>query len=39
MLPQEEIVENKELDIAKEFDEIFDEIFGPVEETDTAKKS
>lgn len=39
MLPQEEIVEDKEIDIAKELEAKFDEIFGPIDETDTAKKS
>ena len=38
MLPQEEVVEDKEIDIAKELEAKFDEIFGPIDETDTAKK-
>ena len=36
MLPQEEVVEDKEIDIAKELEAKFDEIFGPIDETNTA---
>ena len=39
MLPQDEIVEDKEIDIAKELEAKFDEIFGPIEENETSNKS
>ncbi len=39
MLPQDEILEDKEIDIAKELEAKFDEIFGPIEENETSNKS